>query len=95
MKEDSPIALADLKKMTVEERELLLDGIRERRLKPVKIYEELSLMQEQAKQQKLEEQWEKSLEMFKKDLARADKSITNLEARSRKLRALELDIEQI
>jgi|TARA_R110000751_G_scaffold37010_8_gene89961 hypothetical protein len=95
MKEDSPIALADLKKMTVEERELLLDGIRERRLKPVKIYEELSLMQEQAKQQKLEEQWEKSLEMFKKDLARADKSITNLEARSRKLRALELEIEQI
>ena len=81
--------------MTVEERELLLDGIRERRLKPVKIYEELSLMQEQAKQQKLEEQWEKSLEMFKKDLARADKSITNLEARSRKLRALELEIEQI
>ena len=52
-------------------------------------------MQEQAKQQKLEEQWEKSLEMFKKDLARADKSITNLEARSRKLRALELEIEQI
>jgi len=95
MKEDSPIALADLKKMTVEERELLLDGIRERRLKPVKIYEELSLMQEQAKQQKLEEQWEKSLEMFKKDLARVDKSITNLEARSRKLRALELEIEQI
>ena len=84
-----------MKKMTVEERELLLDGIRERRLKPVKIYEELSLMQEQAKQQKLEEQWEKSLEMFKKDLARADKSITNLEARSRKLRALELEIEQI
>ena len=95
MKADTPIALASLKAMTVEERELLLDGIRERRLKPVKIYEELSLMQSEARKEKLEEQWEKSLEMFQRDLIRVDKSIETLEARARKLRALEMEIEQI
>ena len=95
MKEDSPIALANLTKMTVQERELLLEGIRERRLKPVKIYEELSLMQEQAKKQQLEEQWGKVLLMFQKDLKKVDKAIEALEARSRKLRTLELEIEQL
>jgi hypothetical protein len=95
MKADTPIALADLTQMTVQERELLLDGIRDRRLKPVKIYEELSLMQSEARKEKLEQQWEKSLEMFQKDLARVDKAIETLEARGRKLRAFELEIEQI
>jgi|TARA_R110000751_G_scaffold39833_3_gene94903 hypothetical protein len=94
MKNDTPIALADLEQMTVEERELLLEGIRDRRLKPVKIYEELSLMQNEARKEKLEQQWEKALEMFEKDLARVDKAILTLEARSRKLRTLELEIEQ-
>ena len=92
MKNDTPIALADLEQMTVEERELLLEGIRDRRLKPVKIYEELSLMQNEARKEKLEQQWEKA--MFEKDLARVDKAILTLEARSRKLRTLELEIEQ-
>ena len=95
MKADTPIALANLSQMTVIEREVFLDGIRERRLKPVKIYEELSLMQSEAKKEKMEDQWKKALEMFEKDLTRVDKAIETLEARSRKLRALELEIEQI
>jgi len=95
MKADTPIALADLTKMTPEERELLLHNIRERRLKPVRVYEELSLMQAEAKRERLEIQWEKALEMFSKALDRADKAMENLESRSRKLRALELELEQV
>ena len=95
MKADTPIALASLTKMSIDEREQHISMLRERRLKPVKIYEELSLMQSEARKEKLEEQWEKALDMFEKDLLRADKAMLTLEARSRKLRAFELEIEQI
>jgi len=95
MKNDTPIALADLTQMTVQEHELLLEGIRERRLKPVRIYEELSLMQAEAKKEGLEKQLQKTLEMFHKELLRADTAMEKVEARCRKLQILKLEIEQL
>ncbi len=95
MKNDSPIALADLTQMTEDERELLVTRIRERRLAPVRAYEELSLMQVEARKEMLEKQWAKQLEMFEKDLARADKAMSTLEKRGTKLRAINLEIEQL
>ena len=95
MKNDTPIALADLTQMSEDERELLVNQIRERRLAPVRAYEELSLMQAAARKEQLEKQWAKALEMFQKDLTRADKALENLEKRSTKLRAIKLEIEQI
>ena len=52
-------------------------------------------MQSEARKEKLEDMWGKQLELFCKDLARADKAMENLESRSRKLRALELELEQV
>jgi hypothetical protein len=95
MKSDTPIALADLTTMTEDERELLVTRIRERRLAPVVAYEELSLMQAEARNEMLEKQWEKALEMFAKDLERADRATSNLEKRATKLRAIKLEIEQM
>lgn len=95
MKNDTPIALADLTQMSEDERELLVNQIRERRLAPVRAYEELSLMQAAARKEQLEKQWTKALEMFQKDLARADKAMEALEKRGTKLRAINLEIEQI
>jgi hypothetical protein len=95
LKNDSPIALADLTQMTEDERELLVTRIRERRLAPVRAYEELSLMQVEARKEMLEKQWAKQLEMFEKDLARADKAMSTLEKRGTKLRAINLEIEQL
>jgi len=95
MEADTPITLADLTKMSPEEREALLSLIRDRRMKPVRVYEELSLMQTEARKEQLETQWAKALEMFKKDLERADKAMTNVQQRATKLRALELEIESI
>ena len=95
MKNDTPITLADLTQMSEDERELLVNQIRERRLAPVKAYEELSLMQAAARKEQLEKQWTKALEMFQKDLARADKAMEALEKRGTKLRAINLEIEQI
>ena len=94
MKADSPIALANLTKMSNEEREALLVIIRDRRLAPVRAYEELTLMQAQARKEQLETQWTKQLGMFQKELERADKAMTKLEQRGTKLRALELEIEE-
>ncbi len=95
MKNDSPIALADLTQMSEDERELLVTRIRERRLAPVRAYEELTLMQTQARKEQLETQWTKQLAMFQKDLVRADKALDNLEKRSTKLRAMKLEIEEL
>lgn len=95
MKNDSPIALANLAQMTEDERELLVTRIRERRLAPVRAYEELSLMQTEARKEMLEKQWAKQLEMFEKDLARADKAMSTLEKRGTRLRAINLEIEQL
>ena len=95
MKSDSPIALADLTKMTEDERELLVTRIRERRLAPVRAYEELTLMQAEARKEKLEDMWGKQLELFCKDLARADKAMETLEKRGTRLRAIKLEIEEL
>jgi len=95
MKADTPIALADLTTMTDNEREALVVNIRERRLRPVKAYEELSLMQTEARREVLEKQWAKALEMFQKDLTRADRAMETLEKRSTKLRAIKMEIEDM
>jgi|TARA_R110002167_G_scaffold307972_4_gene512604 hypothetical protein len=95
MKADTPISLADLTKMSPEEREALLSLIRDRRMRPVRIYEELSLMQAEARKEHLEKQWAKALEMFAKELERADRAMDKVQQRGTKLRAIELEIEQI
>lgn len=95
MKADTPIDLADLTKMTDDEREALVTNIRERRLRPVRAYEELTLMQTEARREMLEAQWAKGLEMFQKDLLRADKAMENLEKRGTKLRAIKMEIEDM
>ena len=95
MKQDTPIALANISEMSVEDRTALLANIRERRLAPVKIYEQLSLMKAEARKEQLETQWAKALEMFEKELEKADKAMDRLESRATKLRAIEMEIEQI
>jgi hypothetical protein len=95
MRNDTPIALTDITKMTPDEREALVVNIRNRRMNPVKIYEELSLMQTEARKEMLEKRWEKQLEMFVKELERADKAMDKLQARGVQLRAIELEIESL
>ena len=95
MKQDTPIALANISEMSVEDRTALLSNIRESRLAPVKIYEQLSLMKAEARKEQLETQWAKALEMFEKELEKADKAMDRLESRATKLRAIEMEIEQI
>ncbi len=95
MKADTPIALADLTQMTEDERELLVTRIRERRLAPVRAFEELTAAQALVRKDRLEIQWTKQLKMFTKDLTRADKAMETLEKRGTKLRAIKLELEDL
>ncbi len=95
MKADTPIALANLTQMSEDERERLVNKIRERRLAPVRAYEELTTAQALVRKDKLEEMWTKQMVMFCKDLARADKAMETLEKRGTKLRAIKLEVEDL
>ena len=52
-------------------------------------------MKAEARKEQLEEQLNKALEMFNKDLVRVDKALTSLDNRAVKLRSIELEIEQL
>ncbi len=93
MKADTPIELADLTKLSPDERDTLLEQIRERRLRPVRVYEETLRLREAAKRAKIEIVFDKQILMFEKDLARADKAMTKVEERLVKLRGLQLELE--
>lgn len=95
MEKTMPIKLETIDQMTDEEIDARLVGIRERRLAPVKAYEELTLMKAAARRENLEEQLNKQLAMFEKELERADKAIDKIEQRSTKLRAIRLEIEEL
>ena len=95
MQGDTPIDLINVTNMSLEQHEALVLQLRERRLQPVREYEELTLMQAAARREGLEKKWTKALEMFVKDLARADRAMDTLEARARKLRAFKMEIEEL
>ena len=93
MKGDTPIKLADISKMSDEQLDAMIHIIRERRLKPVRDFEEMSALKAEAIRQGLNKQLNKQLEMIEKELSRADKAIEKIELRAIKLRALKLEIE--
>ena len=92
MKGDTPINLTNISEWTDDAVEAHLHNIRERRMKPVRVYEEMSLLQAAARREGLEEDLKKQLTMFTKELERVDKALATVEKRSIKLRALRLEI---
>jgi len=93
MKGDTPINLTNISEWSDDDVEAHLHNIRERRMRPVKVYEEMSILRAAAKREGLEEVLKKQLEMFVKESERADKAISNLEKRSTRLRALRLELD--
>ena len=93
MKGDTPIKLTNISEMSDKELDAMIYNIRERRLKPVLDFEELSTLKAEALKQNLGKQLTRQLEMFEKELARADKALEKIEVRAIKLRALKLEIE--
>lgn len=95
MKDDTPIELTDISKMSNEDIDALIIKLRERRMKPVKVYQENQLLKQQAYKQGLEHKVAKQFEMFEKDIARVDKALEALEKRALNIRALRLELEDV
>tara|TARA_R110000822_G_scaffold194051_4_gene332367 strand:+ start:2915 stop:3202 length:288 start_codon:yes stop_codon:yes gene_type:complete len=95
MQGDTPIKLLNVATMTDDQHQLLITQLRDRRLQPVRAYEELTLMQKEARIEKLEEAHKKQLVMFEKELERADRAIKKIEDRYNKLRIIKMEIEEM
>jgi hypothetical protein len=90
---DNPLFLPNVNELSDDELYTLLEGIRERRLKPVQDYHDGQALKAKAKAVKMEEQLDKQLVMFAKELASVDKVLAKLEGRSRKIRAIRMEVE--
>jgi hypothetical protein len=86
-----PLKIPTVNELTDEAIDALLERVREQRLKPVQVYEQMLHMKSEAKKLKLEEDLEHQLQMFEKEMNRADAAIAKLEGRSR--RAIRMEIE--
>ena len=95
MKKDTPIDLASIKEMTDDEIDRHVEGIRERRLQPVRDYEESQALKAMSRRAGLDKQLSQHQKMFEKELARADVAVDKLVARARKLRGVRLELELI
>lgn len=91
---DTPIKLASIEQMTSDEIDAMLIAIRERRLKPVRDYEEMLNMKAAAKKEMLQKQYDRHMSMFKKELERVDKALDKIDQRAIQLRALRMQIEE-
>ena len=92
MKADTPIELASLQQMSSEEIDTLLSQIRERRLRPVREYEEMLALKDSARKEQLLKQWIRHTEMFAKELSQLDAKILKIEDRAIKMRALKMEM---
>ena len=93
MKQDTPINRASIAELSDDEIDALLVGIAERRLAPVKAYEEAALIAAGVRSERLKADLEKQLEMFSKDLVTMDKKLDTMTKRALKIRAIRLEID--
>jgi len=93
MKGDTPTKRVNVLDMSDKELEVFLTGIRERRLKAIKIFEEGELLREEARKKHLDKSLEHELKMSQKEIAQLDKVIEKVEKRTVKIRAIKLQLE--
>lgn len=93
MNGDTPIKRKTFLEMSDAEQFAFIEALRERRMAPVSIYKEVQKAIHDKKQSKLKTQLEKQLEMFKKCLARCEKSLDDLQDRANKIQTLKIQID--
>ena len=95
MNGDTPIKRKTFLEMNEVEQYAFVEALRERRMAPVAIYNEIKEAARIKKQSKLQQQLDKQLEMFEKCLTRCNKSLDELQDRANKIQTikLQLDIE--
>jgi len=92
MKEDTPIELASLSQLSIDDIDAMLLKIRERRLRPVREYNEMLALKNESRVENLEAQYDRHISMFAKELAQFDKVVAKLDSRAVNLRALKMEM---
>ena len=92
---DSPdfIERRNLADFSDDQIDLMLEQIRERRLKPVLVYMESQELKQKAREADCIETLEKQLSMFAKEKERMDALLEKMELRALKIRAIRLEID--
>ena len=85
----TPVALYQMDDAAIE---TLLEGIRDRRLSSVRMYEAAQKAAAEAKDEKARLDLMKQCEMCSKNIERVDKAIDALETRVNKMRALRMEL---
>lgn len=95
MNGDTPIKRKTFLEMNEAEQYAFVEALRERRMAPVTLYNEIKEAAKQKRDCKLKQQLDKQLEMFEKCLTRCNKSLDELQDRANKIQTikLQLDIE--
>ena len=90
---DSPTETLNINAMSSDELDELIEAIRERRMEPVRHFEEAQRLEREQRQSKLTEQLKKQNELFMKELERVDRGLDKLTTRSVKIRTIRLEME--
>jgi hypothetical protein len=90
---DQPTERSVYEDLTIEQQEAFLDGIRERRLASLKVYEELQAAKAQVRNEKLSAKAERLSKKVGKQLEAALKAITAVEQCHREIRAIKIEME--
>lgn len=91
--EDSPTHRTTYDELTMQQQEILLEGIRERRLAALKVWQELSDRKEQVRHEKLREKAGKLAAKIEKKLAAAEKAIQDVEASFKAVKGILIEME--
>jgi|TARA_Y100000034_G_C6875491_1_gene400333 hypothetical protein len=90
--DDTPMHRKTITEMADNEIDTMLDGLRERRMKTVQVYQDAENAKAELKREKDTETLNKKLAVFKKKLDAAEKAQDALDAYSLKIRALRLEL---
>lgn len=90
---DNPIAPTTVDKMTDEQVDVMLTGIRERRMQSFVVFQEAELLRKETRNEKLRDKIEQHNKMLSKELATLDKAIEKVEQRVLKIRAAKMELE--
>lgn len=90
---DSPINRTTIEQLTDDQLDEFIDGMRERRMRVYRHYEEAKKLEKEMREGRLRERLAKHLELLEKELNRITRALDKIDERVVKIRALRLEIE--
>ncbi len=90
---DTPMHRTTIDEMSVEDLDLFLASLRERRLNPIRMYEEEQSKVKLVKDARLREKMEKQLALMKKEIERVDACLTKIEQRMVTIRMIRFELD--